>query len=116
MRYIREFKDIDWDDWDDEEVEPSKIINVIKNKRINDNIIIGDTLRLKYNKIKIDCVVVDYKTTHGDIGVEFKFHINSHDCNGNGKNGHCWYFRNSRHIYDEIIKIIRCRNRSVLLP
>ena len=97
MKHIKEFKEIDFNDWDEEEENPNgenlsfehdKITNCTHLK-VNDYVnVIIDNKNLK-GKIKA--------ITNHRVGIEFDKHINGH--NGlsifNGKKGHCWIYNHT---------------------
>ena len=83
MKYIKEYKEIDWEDFDYEESYGGWVkVNTPYELSIGD--IVKCSVRRRNNKIG---KVVRIGNT---IGVEFDEYINGHDCSGKGKNGYCW--------------------------
>jgi len=99
--FINENKDIDWDDWDIEEEEPTRTIIIKPHQLFDNNIKKGDKIIVYKGSKPYSILVVD--TTLTNIGLEFGFNIRGHDCQGHGKNKYCWYFEKNSLLYDQIM-------------
>jgi len=67
MRYIKEFKDIDWDDWDEEEKDPNNIFLTIKEILDSEHIIIEYDDVFKFMKLLDDN---DIRWSSGDRTIQ----------------------------------------------
>ena len=107
MKYIREYKEIDFEDWDEEETPPYKRTMLYDMKSINvDKLLkIGDKLICDFKSptdsfLNLNGTIVDIMEWHNNyrlMCVEFDEYIGGHDGIHFGskyKNGHCRNFTN----------------------
>jgi hypothetical protein len=117
MKYIKEYKNIDFDEFDWEEEEGNKINFSYKNKdewkEFINNISVGDRVICNFNNTNdnyINELAYVREITKDEILLEFDNYIGGHDGMSTGsiyrgKNGHCWWF-NYNFLYElEISKI-----------
>jgi len=112
MKYLKEYKYIDWDDWDDEEEDPNDDKWYTFNKNLPYNIIqrlkVGVSLNTTWSS-RNNVLIENYKgqiiaveKNNSLISIQFEHKIyNGHTgIHNNGKNQYCWDFHRMLYTYN----------------
>ena len=95
MKYLKLFEDdivdpFDEKGWDIQE-GPIKIKD-IKELKLGDGVMCDNVgMGNWYIRENKEGTVVDIKLKSQEVGVDFHDYINGHNCDDDGKDGHCWY-------------------------